>query len=215
MADIRVLPLPGAGLTTALLQGANTAITEPEATEFWVFGACTLDFTLDMGGGVVEGWASACRWGRRWCSEGGRRSCPCHGLWGVDHPPGFECSGGRRDWLHAQQHSCATATLPLLAGYGLAFGGLAQLLAGMWEFKRQNTFGATAFSSYGERLAPSVKGKGGVGSMDAGRCNSAGISPCPTCRLGCGPRNAFCEPPPPSPLAPSFRGPAGHRIPVL
>ena len=34
---------------------------------------------------------------------------------------------------------------------GLAFfyGGLAQLLAGMWEFKTGNTFGATAFSSYG------------------------------------------------------------------
>lgn len=59
------------GLTTALLQGANTAITEPEATEFWVFG------------------------------------------------------------------------------YGLAFGGLAQLLAGMWEFKKGNVFGATVFSSYG------------------------------------------------------------------
>jgi uncharacterized protein len=34
-------------------------------------------------------------------------------------------------------------------GYALAYGGIAQLLAGMWEFKRNNTFGATAFSSYG------------------------------------------------------------------
>jgi uncharacterized protein len=35
--------------------------------------------------------------------------------------------------------------------FGLAFfyGGLAQLLAGMWEFVRGNTFGATAFTSYG------------------------------------------------------------------
>jgi uncharacterized protein len=34
---------------------------------------------------------------------------------------------------------------------GLAFfyGGLAQLLAGMWEFTKGNTFGAVAFSSYG------------------------------------------------------------------
>jgi succinate-acetate transporter protein len=31
----------------------------------------------------------------------------------------------------------------------LFYGGGAQLLAGMWEFKRGNTFGATAFSSYG------------------------------------------------------------------
>jgi succinate-acetate transporter protein len=30
-----------------------------------------------------------------------------------------------------------------------AFGGLAQLLAGMWEFKNGNTFGAAAFTSYG------------------------------------------------------------------
>ncbi|KAL6768529.1 hypothetical protein ACKKBF_B11085 [Auxenochlorella protothecoides x Auxenochlorella symbiontica] len=59
------------GLTTALLQGANTAITDPETTEFWVFA------------------------------------------------------------------------------YAFAYGGLAQLLAGMWEYKRQNTFGATAFSSFG------------------------------------------------------------------
>jgi succinate-acetate transporter protein len=34
-------------------------------------------------------------------------------------------------------------------GLALAYGGLAQLLAGMWEFRRGNTFGATAFASYG------------------------------------------------------------------
>ncbi|KAG1453728.1 hypothetical protein G6F56_007498 [Rhizopus delemar] len=34
---------------------------------------------------------------------------------------------------------------------GLAFfyGGVVQILAGMWEFRTGNTFGATAFSSYG------------------------------------------------------------------
>ena len=31
----------------------------------------------------------------------------------------------------------------------LAYGGIAQLLAGMWEFRTGNTFGAAAFSSYG------------------------------------------------------------------
>jgi succinate-acetate transporter protein len=31
----------------------------------------------------------------------------------------------------------------------LFYGGLAQLLAGMWEFRKGNTFGALAFSSYG------------------------------------------------------------------
>jgi len=34
-------------------------------------------------------------------------------------------------------------------GYALAYGGVVQLLAGMWEFRNKNVFGATAFSSYG------------------------------------------------------------------
>jgi succinate-acetate transporter protein len=39
--------------------------------------------------------------------------------------------------------------LPIVLGLALAYGGLAQLLAGMWEFRTGNTFGATAFTSYG------------------------------------------------------------------
>jgi uncharacterized protein len=38
---------------------------------------------------------------------------------------------------------------PIVLGLALAYGGGAQLLAGMWEFRKGNTFGATAFSSYG------------------------------------------------------------------
>ncbi len=34
-------------------------------------------------------------------------------------------------------------------GYAIAYGGLIQLLAGMWEFRNKNVFGATAFSTYG------------------------------------------------------------------
>jgi succinate-acetate transporter protein len=34
-------------------------------------------------------------------------------------------------------------------GYAFAYGGVAQLLAGMWEFRNRNVFGATAFSTYG------------------------------------------------------------------
>jgi succinate-acetate transporter protein len=34
-------------------------------------------------------------------------------------------------------------------GYALAYGGLVQLLAGMWEFRNRNVFGATAFATYG------------------------------------------------------------------
>ncbi|HZP91080.1 MAG TPA: acetate uptake transporter, partial [Actinomycetota bacterium] len=34
-------------------------------------------------------------------------------------------------------------------GFAFAYGGLAQLLAGMWEYRNRNVFGATAFSTYG------------------------------------------------------------------
>ncbi|EIW75832.1 Gpr1 family protein [Coniophora puteana RWD-64-598 SS2] len=37
----------------------------------------------------------------------------------------------------------------VVVGMAIFCGGLAQLLAGMWEFPRGNTFGGTAFSSYG------------------------------------------------------------------
>ena len=38
---------------------------------------------------------------------------------------------------------------PVVLGLALAYGGLVQVLAGMWEFRTGNTFGAVAFSSYG------------------------------------------------------------------
>jgi uncharacterized protein len=34
-------------------------------------------------------------------------------------------------------------------GAALAYGGIAQFAAGMWEFAKGNTFGATAFTSFG------------------------------------------------------------------
>jgi len=34
-------------------------------------------------------------------------------------------------------------------GLALFYGGVIQLLAGMWEFRNRNVFGATAFSTYG------------------------------------------------------------------
>jgi len=60
-------------------------------------------------------------------------------------------------------NSAGTAFL----GYALAYGGICQLLAGMWEFRRGNVFAATAFSSYGGfwiglfvwiRVAPAASG---------------------------------------------------------
>jgi uncharacterized protein len=41
------------------------------------------------------------------------------------------------------------ASVPVVLGLALAYGGIAQILAGMWEFKTGNTFGATAFTSFG------------------------------------------------------------------
>ncbi|MEC3997707.1 acetate uptake transporter [Actinacidiphila sp. DG2A-62] len=46
---------------------------------------------------------------------------------------------------HLINQSLLTVVLPL----ALFYGGLVQLLAGMWEFRKGNTFGATAFGSYG------------------------------------------------------------------
>ena len=55
----------------------------------------------------------------------------------------FLLSAANARWTNG--NSAGTAFL----GYALAYGGGAQLLAGMWEFRNKNVFGATAFSSYG------------------------------------------------------------------
>jgi succinate-acetate transporter protein len=38
---------------------------------------------------------------------------------------------------------------PVVFALALAYGGIAQVLAGMWEFRTGNTFGAVAFCSFG------------------------------------------------------------------
>ena len=38
---------------------------------------------------------------------------------------------------------------PVVFGLAFAYGGIAQFVAGMWEFRTGNTFGAVAFSSFG------------------------------------------------------------------
>jgi len=54
----------------------------------------------------------------------------------------FLLSGANAGWM-------STATGSAWLGYAFAYGGLGQLLAGMWEFRNRNVFGATAFSTYG------------------------------------------------------------------
>jgi uncharacterized protein len=73
----------------------------------------------------------------------------------------FLLSAVNAHWTNG--NSAGTAWL----GYALAYGGIIQLLAGMWEFRRGNVFAATAFSSYGGfwiglfvwiRVAPAASG---------------------------------------------------------
>lgn len=54
-------------------------------------------------------------------------------------------------FLLSIHNAMGATTEPLLPffGYAIFYGGLAQFAAGMWEFKTGNTFGATAFSTYG------------------------------------------------------------------
>jgi len=54
----------------------------------------------------------------------------------------FLLSAKNANWMN---DATGLAWLP----YALAYGGLAQLLAGMWEFRNRNVFGATAFGTYG------------------------------------------------------------------
>jgi uncharacterized protein len=39
--------------------------------------------------------------------------------------------------------------VPVVLGLALAYGGIVQLIAGLWEFRTGNTFGAVAFCSFG------------------------------------------------------------------
>ena len=46
-------------------------------------------------------------------------------------------------------HLVTQLGLTTVIAVALAYGGITQLLAGMWEFRTGNTFGATAFTSFG------------------------------------------------------------------
>ncbi len=51
--------------------------------------------------------------------------------------------------LSASNAGWFTGGATVVLGLAFFYGGLGQLLAGMWEFRAGNTFGAAAFSSYG------------------------------------------------------------------
>jgi uncharacterized protein len=54
----------------------------------------------------------------------------------------FPLSADNAGWMHS-------ASGLVFLGYAFGYGGVVQLLAGMWEFRNRNVFGATAFSTYG------------------------------------------------------------------
>jgi succinate-acetate transporter protein len=68
----------------------------------------------------------------------------------------------------------ASATIGVIS-LAIAFGGASQFMAGMWAFRRGNTFAATAFTSYGAfwisyallvtLYAPQIKDKAILGSF--------------------------------------------------
>ncbi len=51
--------------------------------------------------------------------------------------------------LSMQNANLVTGAFPFILTLALAYGGIAQLVAGIWEFRTGNTFGAVAFCSYG------------------------------------------------------------------
>jgi uncharacterized protein len=71
----------------------------------------------------------------------------------------------------------AGGDIKVVIGLAAFYGGLAQLLAGMWEFRNGNTLGATAFSSYGafwlSFVALLIPGFGAGFGTSAGPSNSA------------------------------------------
>ncbi len=72
-----------------------------------------------------------------------------------------------------------STTEPVVFGLALAYGGIGQFAAGIWEFAKGNTFGATAFCSYGAfwlsfwYLASGRTDLSGASANDAG--NAVGV----------------------------------------
>ncbi len=51
--------------------------------------------------------------------------------------------------INANLVSGPVTDVPVVLGVALAYGGIVQVIAGIWEFRTGNTFGAVAFCSYG------------------------------------------------------------------
>jgi succinate-acetate transporter protein len=71
------------------------------------------------------------------------------GLLPVADPAPLGLGGFALTTFALSSHNAGWAPDVFWIGLALFYGGLAQFLAGMWEFRNRNVFGATAFSTYG------------------------------------------------------------------
>jgi len=76
------------------------------------------------------------------------------GIWTPADPgplglAGFAATTFVLSMINANLVSGPLTDVPVVLGLALAYGGIAQLIAGIWEFRTGNTFGAVAFCSYG------------------------------------------------------------------
>jgi succinate-acetate transporter protein len=62
---------------------------------------------------------------------------------------GFAATTFVLSMINANLVSGPLTDVPVVLGLAIAYGGLAQLIAGIWEFRTGNTFGAVAFTSFG------------------------------------------------------------------
>ena len=81
--------------------------------------------------------------------------------------------------INANLVSGPLTDIPVVLGMALAYGGIAQLIAGIWEFRTGNTFGAVAFCSFGAFwisfyiLVKVALAKPALGGLPAGHIGSA------------------------------------------
>ena len=76
------------------------------------------------------------------------------GIWTPADPgplglAGFAATTFVLSMINANLVSGPLTDVPVVLGLALAYGGIAQLIAGIWEFRTGNTFGAVAFCSFG------------------------------------------------------------------
>jgi len=71
------------------------------------------------------------------------------GFWPVADPAPLGLAAFALTTFVLSGHNASFIPDGIWIGLAIFYGGLVQLLAGMWEFRNRNVFGATAFSTYG------------------------------------------------------------------